>query len=124
MKNFVYTSIAGFAALSVMTATAEARHEIITPQFISVESQLESAGSFTFVFDSAVPADLVHDIANRIADQAGVHVLRIYADAVRGFSANMSAADAARLASEIAVIEYYESNGHSAHHASNVQQTP
>lgn len=125
MRYFVYASIAGLAAATAMATTAEARHEIISPQFVSAEAQLETEGSYTFVFDSGIPADLVHDLASRIAHEADVNILHVYSDAVRGFSARMSHADAERLASQTSMIDYYETNGRTAaSHAPIVQQTP
>ncbi len=111
MKTLAFSSLACYAALMVTSTTADARHEIISPSVVPASADAAAQDSYTFVFDAGVPADLVHDFAGAIAENAGVHVIHIYSDSLRGFSARMSHDAAEKLASESPVIDYFEADG-------------
>ena len=72
----------------------------------------EAQGSFIFVFDpkQVDPTD-VPSLAQAIAQEHGAGLRYTYTHALQGFSANISAKGAARLAEHNPLIQYYESNG-------------
>ncbi len=67
--------------------------------------------SYIFVFDRSVEAGAVPGRAAALAAASGGAVRHVYTTALRGFSATMPAAAAARLAARNPEIAYYESDG-------------
>lgn len=71
----------------------------------------EAANSFIFVLREDVPAGRVHSLASEMARSGDGSVRHVFTHALKGFSANMSAVAASRVAANNPNIAYYEPNG-------------
>ena len=80
----------------------------IPGQMISEEAQ----GSYIFVFDpeQVGPSD-IPSMAQALVKKHGASLRHTFTHALQGFSANISAEGAARLAENTPLIQYYEPNG-------------
>lgn len=111
MKIPSHLTILCIAALSgVMALSAASAGDEVQPNLVRNNIE-EAANSFIFVFRDDVPAGRVHGMASEMAAAHGGSVRHVYSHALKGFSANMSATAAARLAERNPNIAYYESNG-------------
>ena len=67
--------------------------------------------SWIFVFDNSVSANQAPGLANQAVTRAGGQMGHAYNKTIQGFSANMSATAAARVAANNPNIAYYEADG-------------
>ena len=99
-----------FAALAAPAALAQAPDSPANLG-VSVDLREEVRNSFIFVFHDDVPAAEVSGRANAIAGANGGRVTRVYSAALKGFTAKMPSAAAARVAAQNPNIDYYEPDG-------------
>lgn len=83
------------------------------PEQVPGQAVIEEAqGSYIFVFDPAqVGPNDVPGLARGLAQEHGAGLRHTFSHALQGFSANISAKGAARLAENTPLIQYYEPNG-------------
>ncbi|PCJ40331.1 MAG: peptidase S8 [Moraxellaceae bacterium] len=67
--------------------------------------------SYIFVYKQGLPRDRVNQLSHALVRQGGGTVRHIFTVAIKGFSANISAQGAARLAANNPSIAYFEPNG-------------
>lgn len=101
-------SLALACGLGLATAAAVAGESVADGIRANLD---EAARSYIFVFTDDVPAAEAPGLAQRLANEHGGSVRHVFQHALRGFSANMSAMAAAKLAAHHPHIAYYEQNG-------------
>lgn len=83
------------------------------PEQVPGQAIIENAqGSYIFVFDPAqVDRNDIPGLAQALVQEHGAGLRHTFSHALQGFSANISAEGAARLAENTPLIQYYEPNG-------------
>lgn len=102
----VLTAVLG----GVILSTAVSAADDFQPNGVRANME-DAANSFIFVFRDDVAAGNVRGMAQEMAAAGGGNVRHMFSNAIKGFSANMSATAAARLADKNPAIAYYEPNG-------------
>jgi subtilisin family serine protease len=109
-RKFQVTGIALALSCAVQVAHAESQAALHQPT-IAKELLEESQSSYIFVLKKTdATANVVRDNAHRLSAQHGGKVSHVFTSALHGFSANMSAKAAEKLAAN-GLVAYYEKDG-------------
>ncbi len=105
--NFICTLFILF--LSVLNSHAQSNNMFASSDRILIQ---KTQSSFIFIFESGeIRSKEVPGLANGMAKKFNGEIGHIYQHSIKGFSANMSDASAAKLAQESKSIKYYERDG-------------